>query len=139
MKKIGMVLLSFGLFVLVGCEEETKSVDWWYKNQEKAKIKVQECKDSGLDTQNCKNAKKGKFLYDQENAPIPTFGDLGKETKKYEEWYSKHPDETYNDYKKCHETNEISEKCDAAFYMATEFSDSKKHPETSERFQSLLK
>ncbi|AZL04119.1 MULTISPECIES: EexN family lipoprotein [Enterobacterales] len=140
MKKIVLVfLMMIGGLVLSGCKEDTKSVDWWYKNQDQAILKVKECNKSGDDTPNCKNAIQGKFLYDQEHAPIPKFSGMGDETDKYEKIYAENPDLAFSDYKSCKETKSISEKCDAALYAAVEYSDAKKHPELSAKFKEILK
>ena len=66
-----LVILVAGL--LSGCEEEVKSVDWWKEHPAELKEKIFECKETGEDTNNCRNAKGAAFRLRQQNAPIPTF------------------------------------------------------------------
>lgn len=69
-----MKYIIFGfVFLLSGCGEETKSIDWWRNNPTEAIQKIQECKSSGSDTDNCKNAKAAFQRNQQQDAPIPTF------------------------------------------------------------------
>lgn len=67
-----MLIVTF-VFLLSGCGEETKSVDWWRNNPDEAIKKVQECKSSGADTDNCKNVKAALHRNQQQDAPIPMF------------------------------------------------------------------
>ncbi|WP_117095325.1 EexN family lipoprotein, partial [Klebsiella pneumoniae] len=60
MKKYGLVAALGLTFFLTGCEE-VKSVDWWQSHVDDATKKVAECKKSGSDSENCKNAKEGLF------------------------------------------------------------------------------
>lgn len=66
MKKLiilSAVVVSF--FVLTGCQEETKSVDWWVSHPKEATEKYKECIKTGEDTDNCKNVKRaGKVIAD---------------------------------------------------------------------------
>ncbi|WP_400257730.1 EexN family lipoprotein [Klebsiella pneumoniae] len=64
MKKYGLVAALGLTFFLTGCEE-VKSVDWWQSHVDDATKKVAECKKSGSDSENCKNAKEGLFRYKQ--------------------------------------------------------------------------
>ena len=64
MKKYGIVAALGLTFFLAGCEE-VKSVDWWQDHPDEATKKVAECKKSGSDSDNCKNAKDGLFRYKQ--------------------------------------------------------------------------
>lgn len=74
---ISTLLLSF---LMTGCGEETKSTVWWSEHIEQAKEKDSECKKSGADTDNCRNAREAVFRYDQAHAPLPKFGkDFEKE------------------------------------------------------------
>lgn len=66
-------LLVVVVLLLSGCGEETKSVDWWRNHPEDAMQKADECKKSGADTENCKNAKAALFRNKQQDAPVPTF------------------------------------------------------------------
>lgn len=61
-----------------------------------------------------------------------------KEEAKSEAWYQKHPDETYQVYKKCLEDGENSKNCDAAHNAALVFADIN-HPDTQQKFLDLLK
>ena len=62
-----MMTLAFSLVIgtLTGCgTEEVKSVDWWKDRPKEATEKYVSCKESGEDTQNCKNVKDAqRFLY----------------------------------------------------------------------------
>ncbi|HHQ6539539.1 TPA: EexN family lipoprotein [Serratia fonticola] len=71
MKKL--LIVGCAAFMLMGCEEETKSKDWWLEHIEDAKVKVEECAKSGSDTDNCKNAKEAMFRHKQATSTIPTF------------------------------------------------------------------
>ncbi|EAO8023241.1 acetyltransferase [Salmonella enterica] len=66
-------LLVVVALLLSGCGEETKSVDWWRNHPEDAMKKADECKNSGADTENCKNVKAALFRNKQQDAPVPTF------------------------------------------------------------------
>ncbi|EOI3591736.1 EexN family lipoprotein [Proteus mirabilis] len=74
MNKIILIALVPVLFLL-GCSEDVKSRDWWESHPDEAKTKVAECKESGSDSQNCRNAKEGLFRYNQLNAKMPSILD----------------------------------------------------------------
>lgn len=80
MSKWIVVLLS-GSFILAGCDEKPKSVDWYMEHPTELKKVFVDCKASGDDTQNCRNAKSATFRLKQRDAKIPTFGDLSKDEK----------------------------------------------------------
>lgn len=61
-----------------------------------------------------------------------------EETKSYA-WYSEHPDETYDTYKKCKESGSDSENCRNARRAAVSFSHSYNSPEISDKFNKLIK
>lgn len=60
---------------LSGCNEETKSTDWFIKNPHEMKKTYEECKKTGEDSNNCKNAKEAHFQIKQQNAPTLKFHD----------------------------------------------------------------
>ena len=78
MSKWIVVLLS-SAFILAGCDEKPKSVDWYMEHPTELKGVFEACKASGDDTQNCRNAKDAIFRIKQRDAKIPTFGDLSKD------------------------------------------------------------
>lgn len=67
---LGSVLIA--TLLLAGCSD-TKSVDWWRNHPQEAAKKVNECKQSGSDSENCKNVKEAVFHNQQQNAPVPEF------------------------------------------------------------------
>lgn len=76
------LILCVGLvFAITGCED-VKSVDWWQEHHIDAEKKVAECKSSGSDSDNCRNAKDGLFRYKQLNAPGISFKDEFKKMDK---------------------------------------------------------
>ncbi|MBB1584959.1 EexN family lipoprotein [Serratia sp. OS31] len=77
-----IVILITGLsFILAGCEEKPKSVDWFKEHPVELATVIKDCKASGDDTQNCRNAKDANFRLKQRDAKIPTFGDLSSDKK----------------------------------------------------------
>ncbi|PAV05649.1 addiction module [Arsenophonus sp. ENCA] len=86
MKIVIAISTLFLSFMITGCGEETKSRVWWSEHIEQAKEKDIECKKSGADTDNCRNAREAVFRYDQAHAPIMKF-DTDPEKDK-EEWES---------------------------------------------------
>ncbi|MCV5863668.1 EexN family lipoprotein, partial [Escherichia coli] len=55
MRKLNLILVATGMtFLLAGCED-VKSVDWWQSHPDEAGKKVSECKQSGDDSENCRN------------------------------------------------------------------------------------
>ncbi|MBV7681861.1 EexN family lipoprotein [Escherichia coli] len=64
MKNYGIVAALGLTFFLAGCQE-VKSVDWWQSHPDEATKNVAECKNSGSDSDNCKNANDGLFRYKQ--------------------------------------------------------------------------
>ncbi|MFV8762093.1 EexN family lipoprotein [Yersinia enterocolitica] len=56
----GSVVISS--FILSGCFEETKSVDWWFAHPKETYEKLEECQKSGSDSDNCKNVKRAHLL-----------------------------------------------------------------------------
>ncbi|UDJ88652.1 EexN family lipoprotein (plasmid) [Erwinia amylovora] len=78
MRKLGSILIVTGFtFLLAGCED-VKSVDWWQSHPDEADQKVSECKKSGDDSENCRNAKDGLFRYQQLHASSPSYKDAFK-------------------------------------------------------------
>lgn len=87
MKKIILVSLITATALLAGCEEETKSIDWYVDNPNDTYAVYSKCLKTGSGSQNCENAKRGakilSFSHDPEvkkrfqeffpEAPIPTF------------------------------------------------------------------
>ncbi|BBQ75985.1 EexN family lipoprotein [Escherichia coli] len=76
MKNIAAAFIVISSFVLTGCFEETKSVDWWETHHDEAVKKEADCKKSGSDSQNCRNVKKANFRYQQLHAKQPSFKDV---------------------------------------------------------------
>ena len=58
-------ILALGIIFLLSGSEDVKSSDWWQSHPNEAEKKVAECKSSGSDSDNCKNAKDGLFRYKQ--------------------------------------------------------------------------
>lgn len=81
MKKLMFIVAMLATSFLTGCSEEVKSRDWWESHPDEAKTKVAECKESGSDSQNCRNAKEGLFRYNQLNAEMPSFLDAYRKMK----------------------------------------------------------
>lgn len=84
MKKLIVLALVASSVLLTGCEEETKSTDWYAEHPDETFIVYSKCLKSGSDSQNCKNAKRGasylsaatedeRFKKLFPSAPIPTF------------------------------------------------------------------
>ncbi len=81
MKAIKSIMCLGVALVIAGCED-VKSADWWQEHHDDAEKKVAECKSSGSDSENCKNAKEGLFRYKQLNAPSISFKDEFKKMDK---------------------------------------------------------
>lgn len=62
MKYITLIVLSSLSFVLTGCNEETKSVEWWTNHPKETVDKYKECKKTGSDSDNCKNVKRAGLI-----------------------------------------------------------------------------
>ena len=78
MRKLSLILVATGMtFLLAGCED-VKSVDWWQSHPDEAGKKVSECKQSGDDSENCRNAKDGLFRYQQLHSKSPSYKDAFK-------------------------------------------------------------
>ncbi|MGP3592818.1 EexN family lipoprotein [Vagococcus sp. WN89Y] len=67
-----IIAIVSGLLFLTACDNP-KSTQWYKEHQDELKQRYQECKSSGEDSQDCKNAKKARFELNQENAPVPNF------------------------------------------------------------------
>ena len=59
--------------LLSGCKEEAKSVDWYKQNPTELATVYKQCKASGEDSDNCRNAKQAHFDIQQKNAPVMQF------------------------------------------------------------------
>ncbi|ENH5632603.1 EexN family lipoprotein [Salmonella enterica] len=79
-------------FMLSGCFEETKSVQWWEEHHDEAVKKEVECKNSGSDSQNCRNVKDANFRYQQLHAKQPNFKDAFKNMESEQEEFFKELD-----------------------------------------------
>lgn len=74
MKHIKTAVLAVSVCVLLaGCKEEAKSVDWYKQHQSELTKVYQDCKASGDDSDNCKNAKEAHFDIQQKDAPVTQF------------------------------------------------------------------
>lgn len=62
MKYIVLVFLASLSFILTGCNEDTKSVDWWTNHPKEAVDKYKECKKTGSDSDNCKNVRRAGLI-----------------------------------------------------------------------------
>ncbi|MBJ2083142.1 EexN family lipoprotein [Serratia marcescens] len=81
MSKWIAIFLSGVAFLLAGCEDKAKSVDWYMEHPTELAVVFKDCKASGDDTQNCRNAKDANFRLKQRDAKLPTFGDLSSDKK----------------------------------------------------------
>ncbi|EJJ8281100.1 TPA: EexN family lipoprotein [Proteus mirabilis] len=83
MKKLiilSAVVVSF--FALTGCQEETKSVDWWTSHPKETTEKYKECMKTGEDTDNCKNVKRAALNIANYPPMNEIFKQEAKEVKK---------------------------------------------------------
>ncbi|EKN4845573.1 TPA: EexN family lipoprotein [Yersinia enterocolitica] len=62
MKNSNLVFLFSLAFLITGCKEETKSVDWWTNHPKETVDKYKECKKTGDDSDNCKNVKRAGLI-----------------------------------------------------------------------------
>ena len=72
------LLAGLALFTLSGCEQPAKTPQWYKAHPDEMNRRWAECKKSGDDTQDCRNAIEAHFQVQQKNAPIPDFNDLPK-------------------------------------------------------------
>ncbi|RMR11246.1 hypothetical protein ALP90_200136 [Pseudomonas amygdali pv. ulmi] len=83
MKKIMAVLGLVGFLLVSACSEEVKTPEWYVDHPKELAPVYKECKASGNDTPNCRNAIAAQFLIQQKNAKVPTFDfNLQDEMKK---------------------------------------------------------
>ncbi len=68
-------IFIFILFLLAGCDE-TKSKDWYKEHVDQMKSRQSECKATGNDSQDCRNAKEAFFEWEQLHAKVPNLNDL---------------------------------------------------------------
>lgn len=59
MKKLIVLALVTSSVLLVGCEEETKSIKWYVDYPDETYTVYSKCLKSGSGSQNCENAKRG--------------------------------------------------------------------------------
>lgn len=79
MKNIYCSFIIGALFIS-GCNEPSKSRDWYEHHHKEMNERYTECKKSGDDTPDCRNAKEAHFNVSQLNAPILNFNELLKES-----------------------------------------------------------
>lgn len=83
MKKVMAVFGLVGFALVSGCSEEVKTPEWYVDHPKKLAPIYKECKASGNDTPNCRNAIAAQFQIQQKNARVPTFDfNLQDEMKK---------------------------------------------------------
>ncbi|EBT1698552.1 hypothetical protein CIH92_25725 [Salmonella enterica] len=70
MRNSKIVFLFSMVFLVAGCKEETKSVDWWTNHPKEAVDKYKECKKSGSDSGNCKNVKRAGLIISDTYPPM---------------------------------------------------------------------
>ncbi|HFX8878565.1 TPA: EexN family lipoprotein [Salmonella enterica] len=70
MRNSKIVFLFSMVFLVVGCKEEIKSVDWWTNHPKEAVDKYKECKKSGSDSENCKNVKRAGLIISDTYPPM---------------------------------------------------------------------
>ncbi|EJX2514730.1 EexN family lipoprotein [Salmonella enterica] len=70
MRNSKIVFLFSMVFLVAGCKEETKSVDWWTIHPKEAVDKYKECKKSGSDSENCKNVKRAGLIISDTYPPM---------------------------------------------------------------------
>ncbi|EBF6566098.1 hypothetical protein OT34_24205 [Salmonella enterica subsp. enterica serovar Typhimurium] len=70
MRNSKIVFLFSMVFLVAGCKEETKSVDWWTSYPKEAVDKYKECKKSGSDSENCKNVKRAGLIISDTYPPM---------------------------------------------------------------------
>lgn len=59
MKKLIVLALVASTALLVGCEEETKSIKWYVDHPDETYTVYSKCLKSGSGSQNCENASRG--------------------------------------------------------------------------------
>ena len=64
-------LISLVAFTLTGCDEPAKTRQWYMSHHDEMNKVWAKCKESGEDTENCRNANDAHFRVQQANAPIP--------------------------------------------------------------------
>lgn len=69
MKKIFVTLIALGTVAMSGCDE-TKTVEWYKAHPTDMNRVWADCKKSGDDTQNCRNAIEAHYRVQQRNAPV---------------------------------------------------------------------
>lgn len=83
MKKVMAVFGLVGFALVSGCSEEVKTPEWYVDHPKELAPIYKECKASGNDTPNCRNAIAAQFQIQQKNARVPTFDfNLQDEMKK---------------------------------------------------------
>ncbi|EEE0173957.1 EexN family lipoprotein [Salmonella enterica subsp. enterica serovar Pomona] len=70
MRNSKIVFLFSMVFLVAGCKEKTKSVDWWTNHPKEAVDKYKECKKSGSDSENCKNVKRAGLIISDTYPPM---------------------------------------------------------------------
>lgn len=60
-------------FILTGCKEETKSVDYYMQHDEARMEKLKECHNASTDAENCRNATEAMNKLQKKNTSIPRF------------------------------------------------------------------
>ena len=73
MKKVMAVFGLVGFALVSGCSEEVKTPEWYVDHPKELAPIYKECKASGNDTPNCRNAIAAQFQIQQKNARVPTF------------------------------------------------------------------
>lgn len=84
MKNVKAVCSVLSILMLSGCSEEVKTRDWYMEHPKELAAVFAECKKSGDDTANCRNAISAQLRIQQKNAPVPSF-DFDAEYQKNKE------------------------------------------------------
>lgn len=61
------LIILLGIFFLQGCDD-TKSKDWYKEHVDQMKERYEQCKESGSDSQDCRNVKEAHFEWVQLHA-----------------------------------------------------------------------
>ncbi|EBH5154661.1 hypothetical protein CLO73_24675 [Salmonella enterica] len=73
MKILTPVAAILVCFALIGCKEEAKTVKWYQEHPSELQRVYNDCKKTGEDSDNCRNAISANHQEQQKNAPIPKY------------------------------------------------------------------
>ncbi|EJU29000.1 TPA: EexN family lipoprotein [Klebsiella michiganensis] len=73
MNKIIVILTLSFIAMISGCDEETKTTQWYRDHPDELKAVYEKCQKNGSASENCKNANEAHYQIQQLNAPALKF------------------------------------------------------------------